>query len=167
MSGDESPSSNEILNELSSILKKDCTTIDIDPKFYAVEYPVRYGEIIGGRAYDSPLDNSKIKTIAPIERMYTLHEGIEMTIDAYKKANYQKGIDWKFDADTDRIIKKWCKRNNIEYGLYNLKFVDYLGTATKMDRINYCLEFYKDNICILFLLKLLNLLRKIVRKLKK
>ena len=155
-------SSNEILNELSSILKKDCTPIDIDPKFYAEEYPVRYDEIIGGRAYDSPLDNSKIKMIAPFERMYTLHEGIEMTIDAYKKANYQKGIDWKFDADTDRIIKKWCKKNKLEYNQYNLTFIDYLSNATISNRIEYWLEYYKDNIFVSISIKALKCLKKLL-----
>ncbi len=166
ISGDESPSSNEILDELSSLLNKDCITIDIDPEFYAAEYPDRYGEIIGGRAYDSPLDNSKIRTIAPIERMYTLHEGIEMTIDAYKKDNFQKGIDWRFDADTDRIIKKWCKKNCIEYGQYNLKFVDYIDNARMFDKIIYWLEYNKENVVVSVGIKILKIVKGIIRYMK-
>lgn len=158
---DDTPTFKDVLTAMSKALNHNVVTVDIESLFYAKEYPTRSGEILGGRAQDEINSNEKIKSVVPdFAQTILLDEGVKMTIDAYRKQNYQKGIDWKFDADTDRIIKKWCKRNNIEYGLYNLKFVDYLGTATIMDRINYCLEFYKDNICILFLLKLLNLLRK-------
>ena len=84
-----------------------------------------------------------------------------MTIDAYKSQNYQLGIDWKFDADTDRIIKKWCKINEIDSRSYNLKFMDYLGNASMVDKIVYWKEFYKENKFILYILRVLNLLHRI------
>lgn len=164
ISGDESPSSNDILTELSSILNKECITIDIDPEFYAAEYPERYGEILGGRAYNSQLDNSKIARIAPISQMISLHDGIKRTLDAYEKNDFQNGIDWKFDGDTDRIIKKWCKKQAVSCGAYNFGFIDYLNSASIGDRLIYIVARYSDNIIVKCIISFGKLLRRIIKK---
>lgn len=89
----------------------------------------------GGRSIDALNSNDKIKKVVPSFRQTIfLKEGIELTYNAYVKSNYQFGIDWGFEGDTDRIIKKWCKKNGISIEKMNLHFIDYLKTATWKDK---------------------------------
>ncbi len=146
--GEDTPSFNDVLSTLSECLGKEIITIDVTSDFYAKELPARSGEI-KARSIDSINSNRKIKSIVPdFNQTIFLKEGILKTLAAYKSHNYQKGIDWKFDADTDRIIKKWCKRNGIDYKQYKLEFIDYLGSASLSDRMVYWTEKYKDSYII-------------------
>ena len=147
--GDETPTFNDVLNTLSVILDHKIITVDLTSDFYAKEIPSRSGEILGGRSIDAINSNAKIKSVVPeFRQTISLNEGIRKTIKAYKTQNYQYGIDWKFDADTDRIIKKWCDQQSINPNQYNLHFTDYLGNATSKDKRMYWLEFHKKNIFV-------------------
>lgn len=109
--------------------------MDVTSEFYAQELPNHAGEILGGRSIDALNSNDKIKKVVPSFRQTIfLKEGIELTYNAYVKSNYQFGIDWGFEGDTDRIIKKWCKKNGISIEKMNLHFIDYLKTATWKDK---------------------------------
>lgn len=144
--GDEMPSFNDVLVALSKVLNKIVVTVDMPSSFYADEIPWRRGELLGGRSIDSLNSNDKIKCVVPeFRQTITLEEGIKKTVDAYLDQNYQKGIDWQFDADTDRIIKKWCKVKGIDWKQYNLGFVDYLGNATFKDKVNYWKTLHHDS----------------------
>lgn len=85
-----------------------------------------------------------------------------MTVDYYKTHNYISGIDYKFDADTDRIIAKYCRLNNIDIKKYNLKFIDYLGNATIKNKIEYLLQYHKES----YWSKLISIVTKIIKRLK-
>lgn len=147
--GNEAPSFNDVLEEISRILDKKIIKVDVSSIFYAKEYPTKAGEILGGRSLDTINSNEKIKSVVPsFSQKVSLHEGLIKTIEAYKEQNYQKGIDWRFDAVTDRIISKWCYIHNEDKSKYNLGFVDYLGTATTDDKIAYWLEFHRNNLFI-------------------
>ena len=147
--GDEAPSFNDVLNTMSEILGKQVITIDITSEDYAKEIPSRAGELLGGRSIDAINSNKKIKEAVPSFRhTFSLKQGIQKTIDAYKQHEYQHGIDWIFDADTDRIIKKWCKQQGIDWKQYNLGLVDYLGTATFHDKLTYMMQYHKDDIVV-------------------
>jgi nucleoside-diphosphate-sugar epimerase len=147
--GDETPTFNEVLDTLSELLNHKIITVDVTSEFYASEIPSRAGEILGGRSIDSLNSNKKLKNIVPdFKQTIGLKDGIAMTLNAYKQQNYENGIDWKFDADTDRIVKKWCKKNNLQYKKYNLGFSNYLGTATFKDKVIYWLEYNKESIFI-------------------
>lgn len=160
ISGNESPSALEIIKEVERCLNEKAIMIDIPSEFYAHEYPSKAGEILGGRSIDSPLDNSKIKSVvSDFCQTIVLAEGIKRTIDAYKSQNYQKGINWAFDATTDRILKKWCKKNKIDYGSFHLGFVDYLGTASWKDRVDYYLNYYEGNIIVSVLSRILSFIK--------
>ena len=136
--GDETPTFKEVLDVLSEYLHKDVITVDVPSEFYAKELPNRAGEILGGRSIDTINSNSKIKTIVPeFKQNIFLKDGIVKTLDAYKTQDYQYGIDWKFDADSDRIIRRWCKLNHIDLGQYNLVFVDYFHNASNHDKYVY------------------------------
>lgn len=145
LSGDTPYSWNDVLSVLAKELGKDPVVFDVTTEEYQACYPDRKGEI-AGRSLDAIVSNDKIKAFVPDYRTtYTLDTGLKKTIEAYRKDNYQLGIDWKFDAATDRIIKVLSKQKGISPDIYNLGFVDYLGTATRADRKAYWLEFHKDN----------------------
>ena len=164
--GDETPSWNEVLNCISRVIKKEIKTIDLPSTFYAHEIPSRKGEILGGRSIDAIMDNSKLKSVMPdFRQTLFIEDGIRKTIEAYKMNNYEAGIDWMFDADTDRIINKWCKSKGINTIDYHLNFIDYLGNATTSDKIKYLLIKNKSNFFILITYKSFNLVKKIIRKL--
>lgn len=147
--GEETPSNNEVLDCLSEYLGKKATVIDIDKDFYANEMPSRAGELLGGRCIDAINSNEKIKSEVPeFKQTIFLKEGIKKTLNAYKANNYEKGIDWTFDAQCDRIVKKWCWKNGINSSNYNLGFIDYLGTATTKDRLEYFMEFHCNNVVV-------------------
>ena len=147
--GDETPSFNEILTILGELVGHKVTTINIDPNFYADNYPERSEELLGGRSITTIIDNSKIKRVVPeFNQNISIKDGIKMTIESYRNNNYYKGIDWKFDAITDRTVSKWCKKNHISRKSIKTSFIDYLGTAKLADRIDYFMAFYGNSIII-------------------
>ena len=151
--GDEAPTFREVLDVMSEYLHKDVITVDVSSEFYAKELPSRAGEILGGRSIDTINSNAKLKAVVPaFKQTYSLKDGIYKTLDAYKKQNYQKGIDWTFDADTDRIIRNWCKNRKESGKQYNTHFVDYLGKASFKEKIKYYIAKHSDNIIVKSLL---------------
>jgi nucleoside-diphosphate-sugar epimerase len=159
--GDEMPSFNEVIEAIEITLKCKAKIIDVTSDFYAKEMPNKSEEILGGRSIDSINSNEKLKSLVPaFKQNISLKDGVKMTINAYQTQDYQHGIDLRFDADTDRIIKKWCKINNIGSKQYNLGFVDYLGNATFHDRMQYWLEFYKESLIV----KLIRLVKRIMNR---
>lgn len=144
--GDETPTFREVLDVLSEYLHKEVVTVDVSSEFYAKELPNRAGEILGGRSIDTINSNAKLKALVPeFKQTYSLKEGIYKTLDAYKAQGYQHGIDWKFDAETDRIIKSWIKSNKQKSSNFRIGFVDYQSTAGFKNRIAYWLFFHKNN----------------------
>lgn len=159
--GDETPSFNDVLECLEQLLDKKIRIIDISSDFYAEEVPSKRGEILGGRSIDSINSNAKLKSVLPnFRQIIFLKKGIELTLKAYKENNYQNGIDWTYDGDTDRIIRKWCKLNNIPTYDLNLHFVDYLGNAPIVEKCRYYIERNKKNICVMTMLFFLRIIRK-------
>lgn len=133
--GDEAVSWTEVLDKLGKILGKEPVCLDITSAQLKKYCPGREGEI-SGRAYDAIIGNSKIKNVVPeFKQKISLEEGLAMTVEAYKNQNYQKGIDWRFDALWDYIVLK-------EKGLgcrLNTRFTNYIGTASLKDRLIYLL----------------------------
>lgn len=163
--GDESPTFNDVLSVLSEYLQKEVITVDLTSEFYAKELPNRAGEILGGRSIDAINSNTKLKEAVPeFKQTMFLREGVVKTLEAYKERGYQHGIDWKFDADTDRIVKKWCKKNGIDDQQYKLGFVDYLGTATSGEKIKYWVGYHQDNPLVSICIKMIRLFQKVIRK---
>lgn len=141
--GDEFPQQGEVLDCIADIINHPVKKINIDAFFYASEIPYRRGELIGGRCIDSLNSNAKLKAAVPeFKHTYNLKMGIGKTINAYKIQNYQFGIDWRFDAETDRTIRKWCKVKGLKLDKKATVFVDYLGNATIKDHIEYWFAFH-------------------------
>ena len=158
LSGDSAYSWNDVLASIESEIGVAPILIDITSEEYKKAYPSRQGEIIG-RSLDSIVDNSKIKGIVPsYTTNISLQEGIGKTIKAYKKQNFQKGIDYAFEGDTDRIIAAILKKRNEQKILKRLRFVDYIGNSTFMDRVIYVLHRYKNPV--------LSIVAKVINRLK-
>ena len=165
--GEETPSFNDVLAILEKELNCTIPVVDVTSEFYAKELPSRAGEILGGRSIDAINSNEKIKSIVPeFKQTISLKDGIAKTISAYKEQNYQRGIDWHFDAECDRIIKKWCKQNRITTKGMNLKFVDYLGNATLNDKIKYYMACYERNVIFKVARKLKSAVRYVLKHIK-
>lgn len=143
--GDETPSFKEVLSVMEEYLGTKAVTIDLPVEFYAEQMPNRAGELRGGRSIDAINSNAKIKSVVPkFKQNISIKEGVYKTIDAYIAQNYQRGIDWAFDAETDKAIHKWCKKNRLSTRQYKLRFVDYLGDATWRDKYLYKNARYHD-----------------------
>lgn len=147
--GDETPSFREVLSVIEEYLGKKAIMVDVTSEFYAKQIPYRAGEILGGRSIDAINSNAKIKKVVPeFKQRIDLRDGIFKTLDAYKHQNYQNGIDWKFDAETDRVIYEWCKENKMPVKDFRIEFVDYFGTAAPKNIWRYYSTFYKNTMFV-------------------
>lgn len=165
--GDETPSFREVLSVVEEYLGKKATTVNVTSEFYAEQIPYRAGELLGGRAIDSINSNEKIKLVVPeFKQAISIKEGLHKTLDAYIKQNYECGIDWTFDAETDRTIYDWCKTQGIPTRQYNLGFVDYLHNSTIKDKCRYYSIFYHDRMWMKTLVRLRNVAQRILSHLK-
>lgn len=145
--GDETPSWRDVISIVEDYLGKKAITVDVPSEFYAERIPYRAGELLGGRAIDAINSNKKIKEAVPeFKQNISIKDGIYKTLDAYKKQNYQHGIDWLFDVETDRTIDEWCKSTGVSTKQYKLSFVDYLGKATWRDRYEYMNARYHETL---------------------
>ena len=152
--GDEAPSYQDVLDAISDYIGISISTVDIPSEFYAREIPERAGEMLADRAISVFFSNEKIKHVVPqFKQKIQLKEGIRMTLDAYKTRDYQHGIDWKFDGETDRVIEKYVKYERLPNS-YNLHFVDYLNNATRANRKAYLLARYQPRWISKMLLRL-------------
>ena len=157
--GDERYKWKNVVEILGEILGVTPVLFSVSKETLAKEIPNRRGEILGGRGISQLLDNSKIKSVVPdFKTTIPLKEGLKRTIDYYLSHNYLSGIDYKFDADWDRIVQKFSKKDE----KYHLGFIDYLGTATMRDRVRYYREFFKSSFLVKFFRFLLRV-RKIPR----
>ena len=147
--GDEAPSFKDVLNVVGELLHREVKTIDMTSEFYAKQWPSNAGEILGGRSIDAINSNQKLKkAVRKFKQRISIIDGIQLTIESYMSNNYQYGIDYKFDGETDRIIKNWCMVKGINTNQYNLKFVDYLRNANNCDKLKYYIISNKDNYLI-------------------
>lgn len=166
--GDERYKWREVIETLGNILGVKPIFVSKSKEEYAKELPARSGEILGGRGVSQLLDNSKLKEAVPgFRTKISLREGLRMTVDYYRTCNYLNGMDYKFDADTDRIIYRYCKDHGISPKQYNIGFTDYLGNATFENKLTYWLEFHKNNIAVQTIKKCMKIIDKVKRKISK
>jgi nucleoside-diphosphate-sugar epimerase len=165
--GDETPSWKEVLDVLSNLLNTEVKTIDVSSDYYAKEAPMKKGEILGGRSISAISSNKKVKlTVSDFKQTISLKEGLKRTIDYYKTHNYIYGIDYTFDADTDRIIAKYAKKKGISTKNMNLYFIDYFCNSSSNDKYNYFIHRNKDFVAIKIFILLKRIIKKIVKTLK-
>lgn len=137
--GDTPYSWKEVLDTLGSILGCEVKCVDVTSAELKAFCPGRAGEI-AGRAADAIIDNSKIKELVPeFKQNISLEDGIRSTMEAYRAQNYQRGIDWRFDAQWDYIArKKGCRTG----------FKNYLGLASLKDRVSYWSVYRQNSVLV-------------------
>lgn len=161
VAGDNVYSWMDVLNVLGDLIGKKPVTIDLPVQFYANELPdYQKEELLGGRANDMVCSIEKLRSVLPdFKPKYALKEGVKKTLDYYQEHGYLYGIDYSFDGNTDRIIKKYCKKECIN-APEKLTFIDYLSNHRKSDKKAYYLSCYKDKIFLRILLFLKTRVRK-------
>ena len=139
ITGDECVAWIDVINALGELLGKRPVLATVPKEFLADEMPDRRGEILGGRGVNLKVDNSKIKNVLPDFRtIIPLKEGLKKTLDYYQENHYLCGIDYVFDANIDRIIHKYYKKNAPnKLKEFNLRFIDYLKQGRQQDRSVY------------------------------
>lgn len=168
ISGDEFVTWKDVLDSLGTVLGVAPIYVSVDSAFIGQEMPNLREQIVGGRSYSQRLDNSKLKDAVPgFKTNIALKEGLKMTVDYYQSHNYLSGMDYSFDADIDQIIAKYCKRKGIDVKQFNLDFVDYLGTASRKDRLTYWMGYHKNNIAVVLIRKCMGLSKRILYRLKR
>jgi nucleoside-diphosphate-sugar epimerase len=166
--GNETPSWKEVLDVLSNLLNIKVKTVDIPSEYYAKEIPSRKGEILGGRSISTVCSNRKIKSaVEGFKQNILLKEGLKRTVEYYKTHNYIYGIDYAFDADTDRIIAKYAKENNISTKDMNLHFIDYFHNNNPNDKWSYFISRNKDYIAIKGFIFIKRIINKVIKVLKR
>lgn len=135
--GDSAYSWNNVIECVEKVVKKKAVFYDITSEEYIEHAPEMKGRILG-RTHDLICNNQKIKDLVPgFTTSYDLLAGIEKTIRSYRDNDFQKGIDYIFDASMDKVIRMSCKKHGKSLSDYNLGFVDYLCAATNIDKIRY------------------------------
>ena len=165
--GDEAPTYNDVISVIESWLGEKAVLMDVTPEFYAKQMPDQKGEILGGRGLDAINSNKKIKSVVPsFKQTINLKEGVFRTLESYKSNHYQKGIDWVFDACQDRTAKLWCLNEGIDPGDLNIKFVDYLQTASSKDKFEYQITLNQNNCFVMSFVFLRRIVRRLQRMIK-
>lgn len=142
--GDYVYSWGEVLETLGRQLNTKVSTINIPVDQYADELsPDNRERLLGGRTNNLVCSNAKLKTILrDYHSTIELAEGLKMVHDGYKKNNYYDGIDYKWDAEQDRILKKLSPNG------YKGKYVSYLQHNFIDNFHNLCewkIEYYAEN----------------------
>jgi nucleoside-diphosphate-sugar epimerase len=150
---------NEIISVVAEILGCDIVSVDIPTDFICNHMPELKGIIMGDRAIDAIYDNRKIKRIAPEFRSsIKLKDGIMQTIEYYKNNNYIYGIDYKWDAEIDKLITNYAKQNkSIEN--FSVHFTDYLDNASKVNKYTY----YKHRYSPRLILRMISMIERILK----
>ena len=165
--GDEVPTFKEVLECIECIIGVKAKTIDISSEFYAQEIPSRKGEILGGRSIDSVNSNRKVKEAVPsFKQKIPLKEGVKMTLKTYENNNFQKGIDWQFDGDCDRVIHKWIELKSLQPD-NSLGFVNYFGNASFVDKLTYWGSYRKDTIAAKIVMCIIRYCQRFSRLMKR
>lgn len=148
--GDEAYTWKDVIDVLGQILGKQPKYVNLSSSDLAREMPNYKEQILGGRAISQHLDNSKLKKAVPeFKTNISLYEGVKKTVDYYRSNNYLLGIDFAFDAQWDRIAKKYgCS--------LPLKFIDYLGSSSLKEQLIYFCSYHQ-----------MTFILKVVRKLFK
>lgn len=142
--GDYTYSWKEVLQTIGKIIDSPVNTIDFPvEKFANALSPDNRERLLGGRANDLICSNQKLKSVVPyFHSTLSLEDGLKRTVDAYRSNNYYDGIDYKWDAEQDRILKKLSPNG------YKGKYVSYLQQNFIDNFQNLCvwkMEYYADN----------------------
>lgn len=129
--GDERHTWKEVIESICDIIgidQKRIKTLDVAE---VKEELLSFREFLtGDRNLNAIFDNKKIKEISGnIGCNISLKEGIARTINSYSSNAFYDGIDYKYDALVDRLMSRYTSKR--------IKFIDYLGNATLIQKMTY------------------------------
>lgn len=138
VAGDYVYSWSQVLDVLENLLDIHVLRENLPVDFYANELDGDEREMfLGDRCHDRIYSNKKLKSIVTdFSSSIDLTEGIKMTLDWYRN---NKGYDYAWDANQDRIIHNYNKNYQAKYSFYsNDGIINFLaGLCT------YKIEYYK------------------------
>jgi hypothetical protein len=154
----------EVLRIIAETVNKEVVVANIPSKYIGNEIPKMRGELLGDKATNMILDNKKINQAVP-EFVCTTNfkDGIKQTIDFYKKNPEMMHIDYAWDAQMDRLIYKYYKKNNpSELKRFVLRYIPE-SSGNFHNRLIYEMSKYK---VAGFVLRVLAKIKRIFRKLR-
>lgn len=158
VSGDNAYSWIDVLQTLASVLNHPVKTFDITSVEYKQYQPSLSGEITA-RSLDAIISNQKIKELnSEFKTTIELRQGLEMVVEYYKSNAYINGINYSFDGTIDGIIRKSAKSKHIEA---KISFVDYLGNATFVNKLEYYSHAFSGSVKGKVFLLILKVIKKI------
>lgn len=141
--GDQRSTWSGVLKIVSEVIGKECITVNIPSEYIYENRPLLKGIMTGDRSVNAKYDNSKLKSVAPNFKCdIDLKTGISNTINYYQENNYLLGIDYKWDADMDRLISCYLKKTDpLKLKNSNLNFIN-CHKATPKDKLYYYIYRY-------------------------
>ncbi len=154
---DESLTWKEFVILIGKLLNKKITYIEIPSTYIAKKIPSLKGILLEDRSLDAIFDNSKIKRVVPDFICTTsLEKGIMQTIEYYKNNNYVNGIDYKWDAQIDKLIYDYLKEKNpSKIKVSNLNYIKYLKYSYKEK-----LTYFEYRYLPIFFIRIIELIKK-------
>lgn len=141
ITSDETTTWNEVLNLVGEKVGKKVDIIHIPTSEIIKYYPSVKSMILGDRSLNAVFDNSKIKgAVDDFKCVVSIKQGVENTINTIKEQKYQKGIDFGWEAITDKVIANHLKKNREQNK--KIGFVDYMNNNLFSDRCKYFLYRY-------------------------
>jgi nucleoside-diphosphate-sugar epimerase len=157
--GDETISWESLLNLIGKLVNKKPIITKIPSNYVSSKLPHLKGMLLGDRSLNAVFDNSKIKKVVPeFITKTSLNRGVLQTINAYKENNYMKGIDYKWDAQMDKLIDSYLYNTSGSYR--KLKLIPYFKITFK-EKTTYFLYRYFPRIVILIYEIVMKILYKI------
>lgn len=165
IAGDTRHTWNEVLDTIAEIIGEKVIVADIPSGYISSKMPSVKGLLLGDRTVNAKYNNSKIKSVVPdFSCDIDLKTGVSQTINYYKENNYLQGIDYRWDAEMDRLIFNYFKKENPEkLKEFNLNFMNYLSGSYK-NKWEYIQNRYK---ALTFLVHVTSFLNRVFRKIKK
>lgn len=154
----------EVALLIGKLVNKQTIFIEIPSDYIAKKMPSIKGMLLGDRSLDAIFDNSKIKNAVPefICDM-SLEKGNLQTIEYYRDNNYINGIDYKWDAQIDKLINDYLKETNPDkLKSLNLKFVNYLQVSFKNMFTYYTYRYFP-----IYFIYIFEIINKILHRLKR
>lgn len=131
----------DVLKTLYHLLGKEEKHIVNIPKDYIAQEMPRFKELLlGDRSLNAVFDNRKLLNIVPeakqiLEDSISLGEGLARTIMSYKDNGFYGGIDYKYDAQIDRLIASFLPPSDDRRK--KLGYVDFLGNSSRKNFFRY------------------------------
>ena len=129
----------EFLDILADALEIKINNISIPSAFIAEQLPEVRCILLGDRSLDIRVDNSKLKRAVPdFKQRISLTEGLIRTIQYYKSNHFAQGIDYRWDAQMDRLLASYLQKTSSHSSLLPvLHYIDYCKQNRQQDRTIY------------------------------